>query len=293
MCETVHVAIAAEARFVKYLPTLLFSIVASSRSASCITIHFFCRSDPIGERGRLVARNLGLRLNVHPVQDKFFLLKNTSESAAMNLVRFYLPELLPSVSKVLWLDVDVIINSDVVGLMKTLFVKENIFVPVAAVPRNKELRHFSAYLASHISDEALSGDAFNAGIFALNLRVWRARNITKKVESVVAFLEKYDIQSYKGMSFRGVSSQTPLNILFGTGFQRIDSCWNVIGLGASRYWLAKRIVFAWAGGVAKACALHWSGKAKPWNDNAFADVYGPVADAAARGGFAEIVPSFS
>ena len=240
---------------------------------------------------------------------------NLSNSSAMNLVRFYLPELLPeAASSVLWLDTDIIVRSDVHDLLSKLFVGANRSKSLAAVARKKELRTTTRYRPSKLGvlkawgynvSTVLRGDAFNAGLIAFNLQQWRAQNLTQRIEALVAALQEVGLAAYAGISLPGgmraaPSSQVPLQLLFGHDFQRIDSCWNVGGLGTSwgngellplRVW-AKYSAAWWTGEVARGCALHWSGGDKPWSGhNPFAPQhYKPVRKAAIRAGYGDIFP---
>ncbi|EOD16714.1 hypothetical protein EMIHUDRAFT_244742 [Emiliania huxleyi CCMP1516] len=298
------------------LAPLVWSIFSSSRSPHCIHVHAFCVEAEPSPQSREAIRRVGMEITVHVVNlEQFPLLHNLSNSSAMNLVRFYLPELLPeAASSVLWLDTDIIVRSDVHDLLSKLFVGANHSKSLAAVARKKELRTITRYRPSKLGvlkawgynvSTVLRGDAFNAGLIAFNLQQWRAQNLTQRIEALVAALQEVGLASYAGMSLPGgmraaPSSQVPLQLLFGHDFQRIDSCWNVGGLGTSwgngellplRVW-AKYSAAWWTGEVARGCALHWSGGDKPWSGhNPFAPQhYKPVRKAAIRAGYGDIFP---
>ena len=305
-----HVAVGADSHQTPGLAPLVWSIFSSSRSPHCIHVHaFYCEAEP-SPQSREAIRRVGMEITIHVVDlERFPLLHNLSNSSAMNLVRFYLPELLPeAASSVLWLDTDIIVRSDVHDLLSKLFVGANHSKSLAAVARKKELRTITRYRPSKLGvlnvSTVLRGDAFNAGLIAFNLQQWRAQNLTQRVEALVPALQEIGLASYAGISLpggmRAPSSQVPLQLLFGHDFQRLDSCWNVGGLGTSwgqgellplRVW-AKQIAAWWTGKVARGCALHWSGGDKPWSGhNPFApQYYKPVRKAAVRAGYGEIFP---
>lgn len=321
-----HVAVGADRRELLGLGPLVSSIFSSSRSPHCIHVHVF-REGESSPQSKEAIRRIGRgSITVRALDsERFLLLRNLSSSSALNLARFYLPELLPeTAASVLWVDADIIVRSDVHSLLAGLFTGANRLSPLAAVARDQDLvTHYRGGLerglrrlrspAELALDEAwgydmsaiLRGDAFNAGVTAFNLRQWRAEKLTQRVEALVPALQRLELASYRGISLPGgksaaPSSQVPLQLLFGRDFQRLDACWNVGGLGTSweaeellpvRVW-ATQLHAWWTGRLASGCALHWTGGDKPWSGhNAFARRwYTPAAKAAAREGYDEIFP---
>lgn len=218
----------------------------------------------------------GANIQVHAVDTaQFSLLRERSSGAASNLLRFYLPRLLPDVQKVIWVDADGIMRGDLRTLASSLFVGANAQKALAAVERPaKSLSQATGLGASALAALGLSNvdgrtaGVFNAGFLGFNLRAWRERHITEALEGLVAALDRRGYRGFPGISTKDAGttrrvhdSQTPIVLYFrnastAQAVQPLDPSWNVEGLG----WKTVD--------RAKVCAgryLHWSGHNKPWD----------------------------
>jgi|TARA_B100000524_G_scaffold314218_1_gene191866 hypothetical protein len=263
----------------------LFTTIASITSSTLLptALHFHILAPRALAEARKAARCMqesglsrGANIQVHAVDTaQFSLLRERSSGAASNLLRFYLPRLLPDVQKVIWVDADGIMRGDVRTLASSLFVGANAQKALAAVERPaKSLSQATGLGASALAALGLSNvdgqtaGVFNAGFLGFNLRAWRERHITEALEGLVAALDRRGFRGFPGISTKDAGttrrvhdSQTPILLYFrnastAQAVQPLDPSWNVEGLG---WKTADR---------AKVCAgryLHRSGKNKPWD----------------------------
>lgn len=272
---TVHVAMSVNRDQVLALFVCATSLLSHTRSPHAIKIHLLVDRDTV----RLVQQvldclgtSVSARFEVHQVKTAAYsLLRGGSKDAVANLVRFYLPQLLPRVDKVLWVDADGLVMGDVYALMSTVFEGAHTSSAIASVERpGKTLKASTGLGPRELTRLALwnvkPNDAvFNAGFIALNLRIWREETTTERVEQLVRKLRTIGFRGFPGISTKSAKgvvhdSQTPLVLHFKNisgSIQRLPPEWNIEGLG---WKLVKRD---------KVCAgrfLHWSGGHKPWND---------------------------
>ena len=288
-CTTAHIALAVDVKGRAGLPALLYSIYNNTAKPECVETYVFLAGDVFFEPPK--SNQWEGRVFVRKVQTGDFKISKERTTAHLtNFIRFYIPELLPDADKVIWLDSDVIVTSDIHAFLESLFYADYKEAALAAVPRNRNMLLSSTPLrVKQLSTMGLNRDpsqwanttVFNAGICVLNLRVWRREGYTAEVERIVLELRARGLGSYHGMN-TPESSQTPLVLLFSGDkrrFQALDPCWNIDGLG----W-KKRIKWS---EIETSCALHWSGPAKPWMHEAQSmgkAIWTPYNEAAQRAG---------
>ena len=87
---------------------------------------------------------------------------------------------------------------------------------------------------------------FNAGVVGMNLRKWRTNNVSDELV--------YWMQLNKQHRLWELGTQPIMYLLVNDDFERIDTRWNIDGLGYKR-WLTSVT-------LSKGFILHWSGKRK-------------------------------
>ena len=118
---------------------------------------------------------------------RYALTRGKRAGAATNYLRFYLPELLPRVDKVVWIDADGLVFGDVGQLAEHALVGEHARSRVAAVLRpQKTVTAATGLLAAQLQLLGLSGvspsaPVFNAGLLVLGLAQWREEHVTLQV----------------------------------------------------------------------------------------------------------------
>lgn len=171
-----------------------------------------------------------------------------SHISVSTMDRLFLPEMLKDLEKVLYLDIDILIQGDV-GELYDLNLGENVFAGKRTRlkswanmirPITRATLHFAPEKAwdirKRLHDKAdLTSRTFNAGILVLNLKLMRAENFT--VEHM------YLVEQCR------MNDQDVFNIYSRNRVHEIDSEWNHVP--SQDFNASPKII-------------HWAGPAKPW-----------------------------
>ncbi|XP_078436595.1 putative galacturonosyltransferase 12 isoform X2 [Wolffia australiana] len=179
----------------------------------------------------------------------------------MNHIRINLPEMFPSLKKVVFLDDDVIVQADLSRLWEIdLRGKVNGAVETChgsdSFVMSKRLRNylnFSHPLISSSFDPEECAWAYGMNIF--DLEAWRKTNITRNYNLWV----QKNVES--GLSLWQLGTLPPALIAFHGHVHIIDHHWHMLGLGYQEKTSLKE--------AEKAAVIHYNGRAKPWLDIAF------------------------
>lgn len=161
----------------------------------------------------------------------------TRLSNIMNFARLYLADLFPAIDVGLYLDVDMIVQSDLAEVFRT-----DVSSSILAAVLDQPFHYYHTGLD-------LQGRGFNAGTLLINFRQWRQRCVRQAVESLMAGHRRRRL-------FRG-GTEPLLNVVLNGYCAGLDASWNVTGLGF-REGMDPRV-------LAKARILHWNGGRKPWH----------------------------
>lgn len=171
--------------------------------------------------------------------------------AVHNFARFSLHQLLPHLSRVVYLDEDVVVKGDLLELFHVSMSTDN-GAPgtVAAVQRkNQPLRTYVDVLQPAVPHWLPSeAPSFNAGVMVIDLNRWRQRHASQLVAEWIA------MNARRRLWLHG--SQPPLLLLFHDEVVSLHWSWNVDGLG-HRLNYPKNV-------LNEAKVLHWTGPLKPW-----------------------------
>ena len=185
------------------------------------------------------------------IESKYGPLKPDRRNALHMLYsRLYMKDIFPDISKVIYLDVDLIVLEDISKLFHSLsFSKDRYF---AAVPNiSCALLHFSKpWLAR--KEWSQIDKPFNAGVFCTDLSFWT-------VETYQLLQYYLDWEKQNNYRLYLLNDETILNLMF-KNYVQLDRSWNCYGYGNSRLvtWLLKR-------DLQGVNILHWSGgHHKPW-----------------------------
>ncbi|CAJ1329955.1 unnamed protein product, partial [Effrenium voratum] len=171
--------------------------------------------------------------------------------AAHNFARFLLHQLLPGLSRVVYLDVDVVVKGDLTELFDTpMRTEKGAHGTVAAVQRsNQPLKVYVDVLQPAVPQWLPSeAPSFNAGVMVIDLERWRRRQASRFVAEWIA------TNARRRLWLHG--SQPPLLLLFHDEVVPLHWSWNVDGLG-HRLNYPKHV-------LNEARVLHWTGPLKPW-----------------------------
>lgn len=267
--ETAHVAMCTDGKLVEYVEVLLRSITKNTSVQVCAHIVV----DIPETRYRLQRQlshlleeqiNLSCDFVTFGGFDEGFLESNMRVVSdhptdhaymqnSMNFARLYLGELLPGEDKVLYLDIDTIVQGDIWQLFRVELGDE---YPMAACPNyvrpfDQEMLDLNL-LASHPRyDREYHG--FNAGVMLANLAYWRKSGIAAEAKNLMVAHKN----SESGL-FR-FGTQAILNILFYQKYLHLDGAWNL---------LLSRWTETTKKQLESAKIIHWKGPRKPWHEQA-------------------------
>ncbi|XP_074375428.1 putative galacturonosyltransferase 12 [Apium graveolens] len=182
-------------------------------------------------------------------------------NSLMNHIRIYLPELFPSLVKVVFLDDDIVVQTDLSALWDIdMNGKVNGAVETCGggdsfvmSKRLKSYLNFSHPLISQNFDPDECAWAYGMNIF--DLETWRRTDISKTYDYWLEQNLKSDLSLWQ------LGTLPPGLIAFHGHVKIIDAFWHMLGLG---YQDNTSIADAKSAGV-----IHFNGRAKPWLDIAF------------------------
>lgn len=155
----------------------------------------------------------------------------------MNFSRFYIPLIFKDIDIGLYLDTDVIIQTDIIKIFDTV-----VQPLIIASPLNKPIETMEIDKQFN-----MTGYGFNTGVYMLNFVYWRENDLTIKCEELML--------RHKSIPLFKLGTQPIINILFYEKCINIDKRWNFTGLGTNEYSLEK---------LERQYILHWTGPKKPW-----------------------------
>jgi lipopolysaccharide biosynthesis glycosyltransferase len=247
--KAVDVALALDQNLEDMIPVVLQSLVEHSDRE--INAHVLTRG--LGDEFRQRMGKLFPKINfsfysfddVH-YGDDLALLSHISVST---MDRLFLPEILKTLDKVLYLDIDILIQADV-GELYDIELGQNVFAgkrtklktwaSMIRIVTRASLRFEPTKaweIRRRLHDQAnLTGRTFNAGILLLNLKLMRDESFTAK--------HLYLVEDCR------MNDQDVLNIYSNDRVVEIGSDWNHVP--SQDFHLNPKII-------------HWAGPAKPWN----------------------------
>jgi lipopolysaccharide biosynthesis glycosyltransferase len=176
-------------------------------------------------------------VSLHAVQPPT---SNTSAVAAQ-LARFYLPEYLPGVERVIWLDTDTIVQGDLTGLYNV-----SLSHPVAALEL-EDLFTAKVWFYDVIPMKVRQLHMFDAGVFVADLGRWRQQNASSALE------EKARAMLAAG---KGWDDELVMNLVFADNMDRLDATLIHGDLGSKTECKEDP----------EALVMHWSGPLKAWSE---------------------------
>ncbi|XP_053456117.1 glycosyltransferase 8 domain-containing protein 1 [Nycticebus coucang] len=197
----------------------------------------------------------------------------------LTFARFYLPILVPSAKKAIYMDDDVIVQGDILALFNTplkpghaaAFSEDCDSASTKVVIRGAGNQYnyigYLDYKKERIRKLSMKAStcSFNPGVFVANLTEWKRQNITNQLEKWMKLNVEEGLYS---RSLAGSITTPPLLIVFYQQHSTIDPMWNVRHLGSSA---GKRYSPQF---IKAAKLLHWNGHFKPWGRTAsYMDVW--------------------
>lgn len=209
--ETIHVAFGCDARYVQPLAVALRSVIQSAREPR--HLHFWVVSASLDhvkvQSAATLAQAVGSRFTLLQMTDFAHLLETVPSRGHISTAAYYrllLPEVMPpSVTKLIYLDCDIVVRHPIEELWATSL---NGFA-IAAVMKPRALEYADVGLAAET-------DYFNSGVMVLDLPVWRAAGIRQAA---------FDFAMHHPGRVHG-HDQPALNHVLAGRWQRLDPRWN-------------------------------------------------------------------
>ncbi|MEM8493790.1 MAG: glycosyltransferase family 8 protein [Planctomycetota bacterium] len=191
-------------------------------------------------------------------------------------LRLLLPELLPDVGRVLYLDADLLVGRDVEELYRI----DLAGFPVGAVASLwGETLDDPRAIPYCTADDCVPADAplFNAGVLLMDLDAWRRDDLAARM---ISFLERYADRLV-------CADQDAINAVLAHRIAILSPHWNLVA--ASPHYLARipdaalrDQVAAWLAEPNAPVIMHYVGRHKPWGDDAFRHAHASRYAAALR-----------
>lgn len=180
------------------------------------------------------------------IEEKF---RNPKHLSLLNHLRFYVPEIYPSLEKVVFLDDDVVVQKDLTPLL-SLDLHGNVNGAVEtcleAFHRFYRYLNFSNPIISSKIDPQTCGWAFGMNVF--DLIAWKNANVTQRYHY-------WQEQNAHQMLWKAGTLPPGLLSFYGLT-EPLDRRWHVLGLGYD-FNLDDRL-------IESAAVLHYNGNMKPW-----------------------------
>ena len=241
------------------------SILKNTQSANQMTFHIFTPTEGEALARAVLAcyfpKNVDAEIRLHTLQanqlsNEHTILSSSDQrlSNPLNFARFRLPDLLPEVSKVLYMDIDILVIGDIAKLFRSHLChnsRKSIAVAKREATTLGRMLDFGHPVIRRLKLDQ-SSRVFNAGFMLINLEAWRYYSTSKTIEQWIRVNEEAHIYSH--------GTQPPLLLTFPSPsmYETFDSSWNVDGLG----W---RLLSVYE--LQRARILHWTGPRKPWQKN--------------------------
>ena len=238
--QTLPMVFCIDDNFAPHLAALLTSIIANTQSGNSFIFYVF--SAELSEENKMklkhtVGENHHIAFN--HINAKQFENSQVSQcfSSRLSIVTYFrilIPEVLKELqTKVLFMDADMIVNTDLAELFAI-----DLNGQVAGVVKDSLVEKFTHAQSLGIAAESY----FNAGLIMMDLPAWRQKEISRKAMELINL----------GKNFK-FNDQDILNITLERNLHFFDDAWNVQQSSLERFTVVK-----------DAKAIHYNGAEKPW-----------------------------
>ncbi len=250
--NVLHFAFAFDENYATHGSVAILSLLSNLRSQSKATVFIVDVGLSQSTRGLIKSffETAEHKIDFLPVPSGFLAPFPTAHHAASAYARFALPQLLPDIDKVLYLDSDLVVVDDLEPLFHVALHGK----PLAAVP--DVIGHFKGDAVPYM--QALGvlklENYFNSGVMMLNLKAWREESL----------LEQLAAWCNQNPSLMKKSDQSALNALFWNSYERLNLRWNL------QVPLVPPVKYGWgctreqAAAVERPAVVHYITDRKPW-----------------------------
>ncbi|KAL8201534.1 hypothetical protein R6Q57_012873 [Mikania cordata] len=174
--------------------------------------------------------------------------RNPKYLSMLNHLRFYIPEVFPSLKKLVFLDDDVVVQKDISGIF-AIDLKGNVNGAVETCMEtfhryHKYLNYSHPLIRSHFDPDAC-GWAFGMNVF--DLVEWRKRNVT----GIYHYWQEKNVDR----TLWKLGTLPPGLLTFYGLTEPLDPSWHVLGLGYTN--VDPQV-------IENGAVLHFNGNSKPW-----------------------------
>lgn len=208
---SIHIACACNAAYLPHVATLLQSIVAANCNASLVAHVLHDSSIDVSEQKKLCDALIkqGMQVEFHqPDERRLAGLTTNSRYPAVVWFRALLPELLPALDRIIYLDADMIVLHDLRALWAT-DLEECTLAAVADIPHPTAVNHWRSLKLDSAADQ------FNTGLLLMDLSRMRQG----------CFTDALLVQGRIGMETR-LPDQDAYNMTVQGHWKRLHPKWN-------------------------------------------------------------------
>ncbi|PIN04642.1 Polygalacturonate 4-alpha-galacturonosyltransferase [Handroanthus impetiginosus] len=255
----IHVAITLDVEYLRGSIAAVHSILQHSKCPESVFLHFLVGETGLETLVRSTFPELKFRVYYFDPERVRSLISSSVRQALeqpLNYARNYLADLLePCVTRVIYLDSDLVVVDDISKLWSTSLGGKTIGAPEYC--HANFTKYFTEYfwLNSRFSG-VFSGRNpcyFNTGVMVMDLGSWRRFGYTRRIERWM------EIQKTSISRIYELGSLPPFLLVFAGNVAPIEHRWNQHGLGGDNVRGSCRNLHP--GPVS---LLHWSGSGKPW-----------------------------
>lgn len=243
--KIINIAYACNNAFVAPLCTSIVSLADNVNKNYCLKIYILYSEDNLTQENRIIISNIVKKYNIEieflcitsNAYENFIIPEGYGWSVEI-FYRLFLASLLPDVEKIIYLDSDTIILSDISELYNTNIDHHC----VAAIENyNKE-----SVLKEYCSRLGLDSKYFNSGVLLMNLNAFRKESIETKL---------FDFAK-NNSDIILCPDQDILNVVLKDRVKYLDISWNAQNIHDNIPIKANKIKI-----------YHYSGALKPWNED--------------------------
>lgn len=176
-----HIAFCINNKFTMPCGVFILSILHYNKFPLCFhVLHRDLTEENIDKLKQTVSSYSNAQIEFHKVDSSYdskLIVREGERLSVETYYRFFIPELLPNVDKVLYLDCDMLCCNDFSDIFNIDI--ENIPEAMVIDEKTKEISKYNRL------DLDFSNDYFNAGVMYINLDYWRKNNETEKLLSFV------------------------------------------------------------------------------------------------------------
>ena len=258
--NAVHIAFASDFNNIQYLAVALQSVIRHCSENTCYVIH--CLLNALSYQQLIIIKHIcdrkNITLNIIDVakyEGKYKGLFVDRHLSIATYWRFLLPEILPTVDKILYIDTDTIINKDLAELFSTDL--GNCYV-AGCIDQAVSICEYGDFKKAKkkLSDFSYSDfdHYLNGGVLLFNLSLMRKDSMANKL---------FNLAANNSFVFH---DQDVMNIAFNGRKMVLDEIWNfTTHTSPSMYTMEQqenmlRMIHSHSYGI-----IHYPGAIKPWN----------------------------